>query len=180
MSDDIRRPETASVIEAKLEKPKVKKSGKSGVFAKIIMILIVVVVILGGLYFVDKYTNVNIFGVNGEDKVTVTDWQAIFLTNGQVYFGKIQSYNSNFLHLEDIYYLQVVQKPLQQTQTGDGTVAQSQGQSELSLVKLGNELHGPQDAMKINADHVLFVEKLKSDSKVVDAITRYLEEQQNQ
>jgi len=178
MSDDIRKPEAAVAVEAKLEKPKAKKSAKGGAFAKIIMILIVVVIILGGLYFIDKYTNVNIFGMNSEEKVTVTDWQAVFLTNGQVYFGKVQSYNSNYLHLEDIYYLQVVQAPLQQTQ--EGAAAQPQGQSELSLVKLGNELHGPQDAMKINSAHVLFTEKLQSDSKVVDAITRYLEEQQNQ
>ena len=173
MSDDIRKPE-----EVKLEKPKAKSSAKGGVLAKIIMILIVVIIMLGGLYFVDKYTNVNIFGMNDSEKVVVTDWQAVFLTNGQVYFGKVQSYNSNFVNLEDIYYLQVVQAPLQQTQ--EGAAAPTQGQSELSLVKLGNELHGPQDAMKINADHVLFTEKLKSDSKVVDAITRYLEEAQNQ
>lgn len=173
MSDELRKPE-----EAKLEKPKANKGGSKGMLAKIIMILIVVVIILGGLYFVDKYTKINIFGMNGAEKVTVTDWQAVFLTNGQVYFGKIQSYSGSYLHLEDIYYLQVVQAPLQQTQ--EGAQAAQQGQNELSLVKLGNELHGPQDAMKINSDHVLFTEKLKSDSKVVDAITRYLEEQQNQ
>jgi hypothetical protein len=178
MSDDIKKPVAVGMAEAKLEKPKTKKRGKGGALSKIIMILIVVVIILGGLYFVDKYTNVNIFGMDGEERVTVTDWQAVFLTNGQVYFGKVQSYSSSFVHLEDVYYLQVVETPLQQTQTGDAS--QGQGQSELSLVKLGNELHGPQDAMKINADHVLFTEKLKSDSKVVDAIIRYLEEQQNQ
>ena len=177
MADDIRKPEAVGSAEAKLEKPKAKKSTKGGILRKIIMILIVVIIILGGLYFVDKYTNANIFGIDKVEKVTVTDWQAVFLTNGQVYFGKVKSYSNNFLNLEDIYYLQVVQAPLQQTQEA---AAQVEGQSELSLVKLGNELHGPQDAMKINTNHVLFTEKLKSDSKVVDAITRYLEEQQNQ
>jgi len=178
MSDDIRKPEVAGATEVKMEKPKSKKAGKGGVLAKIILILIVVIIILGGLYFIDKYTKVNIFGIDNE-KVTVTDWQAVFLTNGQVYFGKVAGYGK-FVVLKDIYYLQVVQKPLQQTQTGEGIAAQPQAQSELSLVKLGNELHGPQDEMKINADHVLFTEKLKSDSKVVDAISRYLVEQQNQ
>jgi len=178
MSDDLRKPEAVESAEVKLEKPKAKSASKGGALAKFIMILIVVVIILGGLYFVDKYTKLNIFGISDEVKVSVTDWQAVFLSNGQVYFGKIQSYNGSFLSLKDIYYLQVVQAPLQQTQEGEA--AQAQGQNELSLVKLGNELHGPEDAMKINADHVLFTEKLKSDSKVVDAISRYLEEQQNQ
>ena len=52
----------------------------------------------------------------------------------------------------------------------------AQPTQNLSLVKLGNELHGPEDAMYINMDHVLFTEELKEDSRVVDAVKRYLEE----
>ncbi|MFH1667689.1 MAG: hypothetical protein ABH884_01525 [Candidatus Komeilibacteria bacterium] len=175
MSDDIKKVE-ATNVEEKLDKPKKKKAGNGGPLAKIIMIIIVVIIILGGLYFVDKYTNVNIFGMDSKG-VSVTDWQAVFLTNGQVYFGKVASQNNDHVTLKNIYYLQVVEVPLQQTQTGEVATGQ-QTQSELSLVKLGNELHGPQDEMTINADHILFTEKLKSDSKVVDAIARYLAEQQ--
>ncbi|PIZ99333.1 MAG: hypothetical protein COX77_01875, partial [Candidatus Komeilibacteria bacterium CG_4_10_14_0_2_um_filter_37_10] len=98
---------------------------------------------------------------------------------GQVYFGKVVSEGSKEVVLKDIYYLQVVQRPLQTTETGNTQVAQDQQQTqqELSLVKLGNELHGPVDEMTINAAHILFTEKLKSDSKVIDAISRYVAEQ---
>jgi hypothetical protein len=178
MSDDIKKTEVIN-SEGELNKPNKKKAGKGGPLAKIIMIIIVVIIILGGLYFVDKYTDVNIFGMES-DGVSVTDWQAVFLTNGQVYFGKVASQNNDRVILKNIYYLQVVEVPLQRTQTGETATGAAQTQSELSLVKLGNELHGPQDEMTLNTAHILFTEKLKSDSKVVDAIARYLEEEQQQ
>ncbi|MBU2575853.1 hypothetical protein KKF64_02080, partial [Patescibacteria group bacterium] len=64
-----------------------------------------------------------------------------------------------------------VTRPLQQTEEGQQQATDQQG--ELSLVKLGNELHGPTDSMFINRDHVLFVEDLKDDSNVVQAIDNY-------
>ena len=87
-------------------------------------------------------------------------YQAVFLTNGQVYFGKIASMNAKQVVIEDIYYLQV-----------EGQIQPERGeQPRLSLVKLGNELHGPFDKMIVNRDHVLFWEDLKDDGKVVTAI----------
>jgi|TARA_B100001971_G_C18107352_1_gene492261 hypothetical protein len=101
------------------------------------------------------------------------DWQAVFLTNGQVYFGNIVGQNTAEVIVKDIYYLQVT-RPLQQTGEGE---QQANPQGELSLVKLGNELHGPTDSMFINRDHVLFVEDLKDGSNVVTAIQNYKEGQ---
>lgn len=102
------------------------------------------------------------------------DWQAVFLDNGQVYFGKVDNDMSDPVIVKEIYYLQVVQ-PLQQVEEGQ-TPAQPQ-QPQLSLVKLGNELHGPTDAMRLNRAHVLFVEDLKPESRVVEAITNYKSQQ---
>ncbi len=98
-----------------------------------------------------------------------SEWQAVFLDNGQVYFGKVEGELASPVFLRDIYYLQVVQ-PLQQV--GEGQTP-TPAQPQLSLVKLGNELHGPMDEMRINREHILFVEDLKPDSKVVDAINQY-------
>ena len=105
-------------------------------------------------------------------KIDQGKYQAIFLTNGQVYFGKVNSHNSSYLELVDIFYLQV--KPvLQQGDEGNQETSKPEQKTELSLVKLGNELHGPLDRMMINKDQVVFVEDLKDDSKVTDAIKRY-------
>ena len=40
----------------------------------------------------------------------------------------------------------------------------------MSLIKLGEELHEPEDLMIINKDNILFIENLKADSKIVKAI----------
>lgn len=87
-------------------------------------------------------------------------YQAIFLTNNQNYFGKLQSLNSDYFKLTDIYYLQA---PQASTETDDTSSSQK-------LVKLGDELHGPEDAMIISKDQVLFFENLKPDSKVTKLI----------
>lgn len=94
-----------------------------------------------------------------------TKYQAVFLSNNQVYFGKLYNANSSFPTLKEIYYLQV-------TQVLQPKDPKSPAQ-QINLVKLGGELHGPEDAMRINKDHILFVEDLKSDSQVVAAIANY-------
>lgn len=97
---------------------------------------------------------------------SASDYQAVFLVNGQVYFGQLSGQGSQFMSLTDVYYLQVNQalQPAEEgaTQTPD-----------ISLVKLGGELHGPTDEMLINRDQVLLIEDLKTDSNVVRAITEY-------
>lgn len=99
-----------------------------------------------------------------------SDWQAVFLSNGQVYFGKVAKQNRKELVLSDIYYLQVVGQ-LQQGAAKD----EKKDKGELSLVKLGSELHGPVDSMYINRDQVLFVEDLRDEGQVVQAIKNYKE-----
>ena len=96
-----------------------------------------------------------------------TKYQAVFLSNGQVYFGRVVDVNKETLILEDIYYLRA-SKALQ---AGfDETKLES---DNFSLIKLGSEIHGPEDNMKINLDHVMFVEDLSWKSKVVEAISSY-------
>lgn len=93
-------------------------------------------------------------------------YSAVFLDNGQVYFGKIIKYNKNFLELVDIYYLQMKE----QLQNQDKAAAQA---PNLTLIKLGQELHGPTDKMVIPINSIAFTESLKADSKVIQAINNY-------
>lgn len=109
--------------------------------------------------------------------VSASNWQAVFLVNGQVYFGKVSSVSNKTLALSDIYYLQVVTKPLQTTQQGATAAPDQSGQQELTLIKLGNEIHGPTDRMVINRDQIVLTEVLKKDSRVVQAISKYVSDQ---
>ena len=96
-------------------------------------------------------------------------YQAVFLTNGQVYFGKLHR-AGDYYKLTNVYYLQA-------SQTKDGSSNNPQqaatASSGVQLIKLGNEVHGPEDAMIIDKAQVLFFENLKNDGKVVDSITKY-------
>lgn len=91
--------------------------------------------------------------------------QAVFLDNGEVYFGEIVYKNQAEVVLRNIYYLQVL-KSLQYNQDKDTS-------RDISLVKLGKELHGPLDEMRINRFHIIYIEDLRNDSKVVQAIEEY-------
>lgn len=85
-------------------------------------------------------------------------WKAVFLTSGQVYYGKLSRNQGQFYKLQDVYYIRV-------NPNDDKTKA-----PDLTLVKLGNEIHGPEDAIYLNRDHILYIEDLKADGQVVKAI----------
>lgn len=97
-----------------------------------------------------------------EDKM-----QAVFLNGGQVYFGNIRNLNSKHLRLTDIYYLRVNQQ-VQPNQES------TNNPNDISLVKLGCELHGPKDEMLINREQIVFWENLKTDGQVAKAVEEYV------
>lgn len=104
--------------------------------------------------------------VETTDFVNEDQYQAVFLTNGQVYFGNITGANTNSMVLENIYYLQVDE----QIQPEGEDVADD---PQVSLTKLGEELHGPEDQMFINMNEVLFWENLREDGDVSQAIDQF-------
>ena len=139
----------------------------------IILAVIILVVIVVGILFRDR-----LFPKKGAENTAMeqkeeklSGYQAVFLSNGQVYFGKLSDVSATYATLKDIYYLQVTQPPLQGSQQQGQQ--QQQQQAQLSLVKLGEELHGPVDEMKINRDQILFFEDIKEDGKVMTAIREY-------
>lgn len=107
--------------------------------------------------------------LTADTSVKTKQYQALFLTNGQVYFGHLARTSSSYVTLKDIYYLQVQQ----QVQPGQATDKNSTQQPQVSLAKLGGELHGPEDIMYVSRTQVLFWENLKSDGKVAKAIADY-------
>ncbi|HET7630591.1 MAG TPA: hypothetical protein VFK03_04420 [Candidatus Saccharimonadales bacterium] len=145
------------------------KSGGKKVVAAVVAVVVVVLVLLGVWYFAFN---------KGSAAVNKDEYQAVFLTNGQVYFGKLKDVNGNYLGLSDVYYLQVNQtlQPKGGDNSGDNSKAAdaaNSDNSQLKLVKLGNEIHGPEDQMQISAKQVLFWENLKGDGKVAQAIANY-------
>ena len=85
-----------------------------------------------------------------------TKWQAVFLQNNQVYFGKMKEVNDGYLTLSDVYYLK---------SAGD-----LQDNGSLNLIKLGGEVHGPEDVIFVPKSSVLLWENMKDSSRVVQSI----------
>ena len=99
-------------------------------------------------------------------------YSAVFLANGQVYFGKLATPTNQYVTLTDVFYLRIQQ----QLQPREDKEEEGQTKRETQLIKLGEELHGPMDEIKINRDQVLFIEKMKTDSRVVQGIKKFYEQ----
>ena len=115
-----------------------------------VAVLAVTVVVISVLFLTNsvKYSR-----YDKNDFIDSDAYQAIFLTNDQIYFGQLKNINSDYLLLSDVYYVKI----------NEGGAGQ--------LVKLGlSEPHKPKDEMIINQDQVLFWENLNSDSPVVNTI----------
>lgn len=81
-------------------------------------------------------------------------YQAVFLTNGQTYFGRYLDRLGPYVKLDNAFYIQ------QQASQQEGQ------QGDLKLVRRGSELHEPDPEMLIPKDAILFVEDLRPDSQV--------------
>jgi hypothetical protein len=129
---------------------------KVGAFA----LLLCIVIIIAALALLFN------FGDQRESKAVMNNkLQSVFLNNGQVYFGNIKTLNDKYIDLTNIYYLRS-----NSTNAAATTTAAS---GDVSLVKLGCELHGPYDEMIINRDQVTFWENLQDSGQVAKAIAQY-------
>lgn len=146
-----------------------KRGSKKGLFTIIGIVGLVIVVALAAWFFLVKPSSTA--GVIDSDK-----YQAVFFTNGQVYFGKLKSLNPDYMVLTDIYYLQA---KTDSNEEGNPQKATAEDASNVQLVKLGSEIHGPDDEMIVNKDQILFFENLKKNSNVSTTIANYQAQQKN-
>jgi hypothetical protein len=101
----------------------------------------------------------------GRDKATPASaaidgqkYYAVLLTNGSVYFGKLEGLGSPLPVLRDVFYIQP--GPV------DPNTKQPTG---MILVHRGHELHGP-DRMILSDKSIVFVEPVGTESRVAQLI----------
>lgn len=94
-------------------------------------------------------------------KIDPNVYQTVILEGAQQYFGHLHNIHTKYPYLSDIYYVKV-----QELNQADPE------QSKFTLIKMGNELNGPEDTLYLNWNKVLFWENMKPDSKVVQGINR--------
>jgi hypothetical protein len=158
------RTEPQPVERAPLESRTKNKKKSSRRFKLPLVIAIILVLAIVGWFAWSGMHN-----KNGTTAIDTSKYQAVFFTNGQVYFGKLSPLNDESMKLTDIYYLQT-----KSTSATDSNPQQtSTDQSNVQLIKLGSEIHGPEDEMVISKQQVLFYENIKTDGKVAQSIASY-------
>lgn len=136
-----------------------KKSRKGLVWTLSIILIFIVLAVAGWLV----WSSAN---KNGSTGIDAGKYQAVFLTNGQIYFGKLSAYNEESLKLTTGYYPQA--KETDEATTSKTAAATTSG--GIQLIRLGDEVYGPENEIFISKDQVLHYENLKSDSKVSQLI----------
>ncbi len=140
--------------------PEVKAPPKK-VWWKYLLILLVVVglAVLGFMFVQEKMrASSQANALSGLlDNQSGDQYSAVFLLNGQVYFGKMVSNNEKEIVLKEVYYLQA-------------STASNAEEKKYDLIKLGTEVHGPTSEIFITRSNVLFYEILRSDSEVLKSI----------
>jgi hypothetical protein len=86
-----------------------------------------------------------------------TPYQAVLLSNGSAYFGKLEGLGTPYPVLREVFYVQSV------------TNAETKQVSNV-LVKRGKEWHAP-DRMILNANMIVFVEPVTPGSRVAQLIS---------
>jgi hypothetical protein len=87
-------------------------------------------------------------------------YQAVFLANGQTYFGRYYDRLGAYAKIEDVYYLQ-------QVQGSDPNAA-----PDTKILRRGQELHEPTSRMLIPKSAILFVEDLTDASPIAQFMQR--------
>jgi len=87
-------------------------------------------------------------------------YQAVFLTDGHIYFGRYYDRIGAYAKIEDSYYLQ-------QTQASDASAP-----ADTRLLRRGNELHEPATRMLLPKSAILFIEDLADASPIAQFMQR--------
>lgn len=100
---------------------------------------------------------------NEEDAIMLDRYQTVFLddVSGQIYIGNLRVLNDDYYVLTNAFLVQAGQIPAPEGNTT---------QQQVSLSPVKSQVHGPEDALYIAKDKVLFWENLKDDGKAAEAI----------
>jgi hypothetical protein len=127
------------------------------IFVMLLILIAIVLVILVVRTQLFRAGIATLFAPSAGEVIDRNLHQAVFLSGGQIFFGKLEQQGGDYFVLTDVFYLSASDQPGQQGQ----------------LIKRGSELHAPKEPMIIPADQVLFIENLREDGQVATAIRQF-------
>jgi hypothetical protein len=125
------------------------------IFVGLLVLILLIVLVLIARTQLFRAGIATLFAPGAAELIDRGAYQAVFLTNGSTYFGKLQPQGDDWFVLSDVFYLSVSE------------------QSGTQLIKRGSEPQGPKEPMIIPRDQVLFIENLRDDGDIVTAIKRF-------
>jgi hypothetical protein len=125
------------------------------IFVMLIVLIVLILLVLVVRTQLFRAGIATLFAPNAAEVIDHGAYQAIFLTNGSTYFGKLEAQGDEWFLLTDVFYLSA---------TDD---------SGTQLIKRGTEAQGPREPMIIPQDQILFIENLRADSEIVTLINRF-------
>jgi hypothetical protein len=125
------------------------------IFAMLLVLILLIVLVLIARTQLFRAGVATLFAPGATEIIDRNAYQAVFLTNGSTYFGKLEEQGDQWFVLKDVFYLSVSQET--------GT----------QLIKRGSEPQGPREPMLIAKSQVLFIENMREDGDIVTAIKRF-------
>jgi hypothetical protein len=125
------------------------------IFAMLLILIALIVLVLIVRTQLFRAGVSTLFAPGIAEVIDRSGYQAVFLTNGATYFGRLQEQGDGWLLLTDVFYASVSE------------------QSGTQLIKRGSELLGPREPMIIPRSQVLFIENLRDDGDLVTLIKRF-------
>lgn len=130
-----------------------KDDTKRKLLSIFILFIFIIVVVSAVNYLFSKF--IVVVG----PKVNPNAYQTVFLEGNQQYFGHLKGLGTRAPYMTDVYYVRPI-----------GQYKPDLLQQNFSLVKMGDEINGPENKLYLNWDKVLMWQEMKADSKITKAI----------
>jgi len=153
-------PQTKSVAASEVAPKEAGKSGWKNFAIALAVLAVMALIVALGWYLWNLKPKVNALTNAVNSNKVSESYYAVFLSNGQVYFGKMEKNDSEII-LKNVFYLQA--------EKTDKT-----NSSEAKLVRLSDAAHGPKDEIFINRQQIVFYEELRQDSKIAQSIEQVM------
>ena len=125
------------------------------IFAMLLVLIALILVVLVVRTQLFRAGVGSLFAPSAAEVIDRNAYQAVFLTNGSTYFGKLEAQGDQWFLLTDVFYLSATD------------------QAATQLIKRGSEAQGPKEPMIISREQVLFIENLRLDSDIVTLIKKF-------
>ena len=156
--DQIYNDEDGNGSLRKIDKPREKTPNESA-FKKIVIFLAFVLIVFIGYSMIFQGGTEKEPAANTSNKEA---WYAVKIITGEIYYGQIEDKSTDPVVVKNVYY------------DYDQDKEKKEGEpSSLRLVKRGKETQGGDGSMNIVRAQVLYMEPLREDSKVFEAILNY-------